>query len=67
MWEYLAIEVLGEMHLIHGRPLRHLDEYGALGWELVSVTTQGEMHVAYFKRKIDGDVSVEQSSESIQQ
>jgi hypothetical protein len=66
MWEYLAIEVIGEMHIIHGRPPRHIDEYGKIGWELVSVTTQGEMHVAYFKREIDADSSVELGSEPVQ-
>ena len=66
MWEYKVIEIMGPAEVTHGRPIKGIDEYGRDGWELVTVTTQNEMHMAYFKRKIDGDVALEQSGQPIQ-
>ena len=52
MWEYLAVEVLGQVWMKNGMPRGPLDDLGKEGWELVAVTKQGTSSVAYFKRKV---------------
>jgi hypothetical protein len=56
MWEYMVIEVIGNIYLKFGNAFGTLSDIGAEGWELVAVTTQGTVHMAYFKRpvKVDG-------------
>lgn len=43
-----------ELYIESGRPDKQkLNEFGADGWELVSVVHNGTMYVCYFKRPIE--------------
>jgi hypothetical protein len=56
MWEYMVTEVMGNLYMRYGNVQGTLNDIGAEGWELVTVITQGTVHMAYFKRpvKVDG-------------
>ena len=49
MWEYKAVKCYGVVdESIHQNVL---NQYGAMGWELVSVVGSGQLYMFYFKRK----------------
>jgi hypothetical protein len=64
MWEYKVMVLQGaQVYRGFGGPSMYvgsLDDMGADGWELVTVTSQGPDTIGYFKREIteeENDVS----------
>lgn len=68
MWEYMAAYVLGGLWNKGGNQdvdsWRPLNDLGAEGWELVTVTSQGDRNVAYFKRELE-ELEVEEVEHGI--
>ncbi|MBE6916538.1 MAG: DUF4177 domain-containing protein [Ruminococcaceae bacterium] len=49
MWEYKVVKYFGKVEEAAHQDI--LSQYGALGWELVSVVGNQQLFMFYFKRK----------------